>query len=109
MGFFLLSLHLLGHLPQVVRSGLQGIEKKAGGLLIDFSGEEQAHDLGENDLDGVGVLEDRQIDGCGSGRFLVKVDMLFAPAGVEEAEGVGFQSGRSALCAIDFDMFTSRR
>jgi hypothetical protein len=106
---FLLSLHLFGHLPQVVRSGLQGIQKKASGLPIDLSGEEKAHDLGENDLDGVSVLEDGEVDGGGSGGFLVEVDMFFAPAGVEEAEGIGLESGRAALCAIDLDMLAARR
>jgi hypothetical protein len=40
---------------------LQGVEQEAAGFGVDLAGGEQAHDLHERDLDGVGVLEDGKI------------------------------------------------
>src|SRR6202023_3225863 len=51
---------------KVAAGGLQGVEDESGGLGVDVSGDEQARDLHERDLDGVGVLEDGQIDGDGA-------------------------------------------
>jgi hypothetical protein len=42
---------------------LQGVEHEAGGFGVDLSGDDEADDLHERDLDGVGVLEHREVDG----------------------------------------------
>jgi hypothetical protein len=73
---------------QVGRCGLQGIEQQAGGFGIDLSAQNQAHDLHERDLDGVGVFENREIDGGASstGAVGVQDDAGFLPAFMEETE-----------------------
>jgi hypothetical protein len=45
------------HLAEVERGGLQGVEEEAGDFRSELPGEDEAHDLHEGDLDGVGVLE----------------------------------------------------
>jgi len=42
---------------QVGRGGLQGVEQEAGVFGVDLAAEDEAHDLHERDLDGVGVFE----------------------------------------------------
>jgi hypothetical protein len=41
---------------EVRGGGLQSVEKQAGGFGVQLSVEDEAHDLHERDLDGVGVL-----------------------------------------------------
>lgn len=48
---------------QVGAGGLQGVEEEAGGFVVDLLGHEQAHDLHEGDLDGVGVFENGEDEG----------------------------------------------
>jgi hypothetical protein len=61
-------------------------------------------------LDGVGVLENGEIEGGAgaAGAVGVEDDAGFMPAFVEETEVIAFQGGRSALRAIDFEVFATR-
>jgi hypothetical protein len=89
--------------------GLQGIEQEAGGFRVQLSIEDEAHDLHERDLNGVGVFEHGQIerDAGAAGAVGVEDDAGFVPAFVEKAEVVASQGGRSALGAIDFDVLAT--
>ena len=95
---------------QIEGSGLQGIEEEAGDLGVDLAGGEQAHDLHEGDLDGVGVLEDGEVEAGAAlaGAVAVKFDALFLKAFVEEAETVAFECGRAALSSVNFEMLATR-
>jgi hypothetical protein len=75
---------------QIGRCGLQGIEQQAGGFRIDLSAEDEAHDLHERDLNGVGVFEYGQVEDSASaaGTVGVEDDAGFVPAFVEIAEVV---------------------
>jgi hypothetical protein len=75
---------------QVGRGGLQGVEEEARGFGVDLSAEDEAHDLHERDLDGVGVFEHGEIeDGASAaGAVGVKDDAGLVPAFVEVAEMV---------------------
>jgi hypothetical protein len=75
-------------------------------------------DLHERDLDGVGVLEDGQVDGdpaAGARSFLavvflaigVELDALVVMALMEVAETVAAEGGRSALRAVDLDVLAT--
>jgi hypothetical protein len=78
---------------------LQRIKKEAGGFVLDLPGEQQAHDLHEGHLDGVGVFEHRQEE-CGRAATAsvdVQTDALVLVALVEVAEPVAAQRRRSAL------------
>jgi hypothetical protein len=74
-----------------------------------LSAEGEAHDLHERDLDGVGVLEHGEIEGDAgaTGAVGVEDDAGFMPALMEKAEVVTSQGGRSALGAVDFEMFAT--
>ncbi|HXM59887.1 MAG TPA: hypothetical protein VN950_03455 [Terriglobales bacterium] len=90
-------------------SDLQRVEHQAGGLVVDLTSGQQAHDLGERKLDRVGVLEDRQVVGCvalAAGAVGVEFEALFALAFVVVAETVVADGGRSARRAIGHDMQT---
>jgi hypothetical protein len=95
---------------EVGGGGLQGIEQEAGGFRVHLSIEDEAHDLHERDLDGVGVLEHGQVEyGAGAaGAVGVEDDAGFLPAFVEEAEVVASEGGRSALGAVDFEVLATR-
>ena len=84
--------------------GLQGVEQQTGGFRIHLSAEDEAHDLHERDLDGVGVLKHGQIDGGASAARAIGVedDAGFLPAFMEITKVIAFQRGRSALGAVDF-------
>src|ERR1700688_1102079 len=83
----------------VGRGRLQGVEQEAGGFGVDLSAENQAHDLHERDLDGVGVFKYREIEGgaAAAGAVGVQHDAGFTVAFVEITEMVAAQGGRSAL------------
>jgi len=97
-----------GH-AQVGAGGLQGVEQEAGGSVLDLLGDEQAHDLHEGDLDGVGVFEDGEDEGgdAATGAVGAEFDAFVLKAFVEEAETVAAQGGRSTLGAVDFDVLTA--
>jgi hypothetical protein len=98
----------VGH-TQVSAGGLQGVEQEAGGFVVDLLGDEQAHDLHEGDLDGVGVFEDGEDEGgdTAAGAVGAEFDALVLKAFVEKTETVAAQGGRSALGAVDFEMLTA--
>ena len=96
-------------LAEVAAGGLQGVEKEAGGFVVDLPGDEQAHDLHESDLNGVGVFKDGQDEdgGAATGAVGAELDAFVLKALVKEAEAVAAESGRSALSAVDFDVLTT--
>ena len=61
-------------------------------------------------MDGVGVLEHGQIEGGAGAADAIGVedDAGFAPAFVEITEMITSESGRSALGAVNFDVFATR-
>ena len=86
---------------------LQGVEHQAGGLGVDLIGDEQSHDLGERELDGVGVLENRKGErmiAAVAGAIGMESEKLFKLALVVIAETVVAHGGRSAPGAIDEQM-----
>src|SRR5579859_5621217 len=97
-----------GH-AEIGAGSLQGIKKEAGGFVLDLLGDEQAHDLHEGNLNGVGVFEQRQDEGgaAAAGARGVETDALVLVALVKKTETVAAQRGRSALGAIDFEMLTT--
>ena len=82
---------------EVAAGGLQGVEKKAGGFVIDLIGEEHAHDLHEGDLDGIGVFEDGEREGAwaaaGTGFISGEADALVVKALVKETETIAAKGG----------------
>jgi hypothetical protein len=96
------------HLDQVGGCGLKGVEEEPGFLGIDLVGEQELHDLGEDVLDGVRILEDRHLDAGVASVLVVEVDVLALPAGMEETEASGFFCGGAAGCAIDLGVFATR-
>ena len=96
-------------LAEVAAGGLQGIEKEAGGFVVDLLGDEKAHDLHEGDLDGVGVFEDGQDEGgnAATGAVGAELDAFVLKAFVEITEAVAAQGGRSALGTVDFEVLTT--
>jgi hypothetical protein len=98
---------------EIAAGGLQGVEKKAGGFVLDLMRQKQAHDLHERDLDGVGVFEDREGE-CGLAATSVgfgiiggEADALILKALVEETETAAAERGRSALDSVDFDVLAA--
>ena len=96
---------------KVSTCGLQRVEKKACGFVLDLAREQHAHDLHERDLNGIGVLEDGQDEracvAASAGVFSGEADALVMKALVKETETIAAQGGRSALNAIDFDVLTT--
>jgi len=95
---------------KIRRSGLQAVEHEAASLGIELAAEDEAHDLHERDLNGVGVLEDGKLDRGGDAQVsvVVEVEVSGAPAVVEVAEPAAAQRGRAALGAVGFDVLTAR-
>src|SRR5207244_9325345 len=48
-------------MAKIEGGGLQRIEQEAGGFRVHLSADEEAHDVHEANLNGVGVLEDREL------------------------------------------------
>src|SRR5207249_2250395 len=93
---------------EVARGGLQGVEEEPGFLAVEFAGHDHAHDLHDGDLNGIGVLKYREIDGAGAARVPgVDEDALLVPLLVKETELVAAQSGRAALGAVNLDVLTA--
>jgi hypothetical protein len=94
---------------QVRGCSLQGVEQEAGGFCVHLSAEDQAHDLHERDLDGVGVFEHGKIEGGAAAASSVGVqdDAGFLPAFMKITKVIAFERGRSALGAVDFQVFAS--
>jgi hypothetical protein len=98
----------VGH-AQVGAGSLQSIEQEAGGLVVDLLRDEQAHDLHESDLNGVGVFEDGEDEGsdAATGAVGVEFDLFVLKTFVEETETVAAQGGRTTLGAVDFEMLAT--
>lgn len=103
---------------QVGAGGLQRVEEEAGDFAVELARDEQAHDLHERNLDGVGIFEDGQVNHDAgvtlrvfesTGFELVEMqgDALFVMALVEVTETIAAQGGRSALRAVDFEVLTA--
>ena len=99
---------------EVGAGDLQAVEQEAGSFAVDLAGDDEAHDLHEGDLDGVGVLEDGEFDddAATAGAVLleaveVELKALLLVAFVEVTEFISAQGGRSALGAVDLDVLTS--
>lgn len=101
------GLGLEGSEPDVGGGGAQGAEEQRSGAVIDLAGDEHAHDLGEAELDRVGVLEGGELDDAVLGKFHVNVPAHEAALLVEEAMHFTTLGGRSALDAIDFDVLAA--
>jgi hypothetical protein len=82
---------------------------KADGFVFDLIAEEQAHDLHQSDLDGVGIFEDGKDEsrGIAPGTVGGEADTLIVKALVKETETVAAERGRSALDAVDFDVLAA--
>jgi len=92
---------------EVGGGNLQGVEHEAGGFAFDFTGGQQAHDLGEGGLDGAGILKQGQGEwrvAAVARLVAVKGEELFVLALVVVAEAVVAHGGRSALSAVDHDV-----
>jgi hypothetical protein len=88
---------------------LQSVEHQAGAFALDLASGQQAHDLGERDLDGADVLEKGQHErgvAAVARTFGVECEELFALALVVVAEAVAAHGGRSALCPIHHEVHT---
>jgi hypothetical protein len=99
------------------------MEEERAGAVIDLVGQEQAHDIGQSDLDRVGVLEGGEGDGSDaesavffvlregqSGipiRIHANVQPGLAALGVIVTTFLVAQGGRTALSAVDFNMLTA--
>ncbi len=100
---------LEGGAAKIEGRGLQSVEHEAGGFGVELAAEREAHDLHEADLDGVGVLEDGEVDGGArlTGASGVDDDALIVPLLVKVAETVALEGRRSALRAVDFDVLAA--
>jgi len=96
------------HVAEINGGGLQGVEQEAGHFGFELAGEDEAHDLHEGDLDGVGVLEDGQGEGEVVGQLGVQLNALALPVFMQEAEAASAKSRGTALGAVGFDMSAAR-
>jgi hypothetical protein len=98
---------LQGKELEVGGGGAKDAEEERGGAVLDLLGDDQAHEFGQGELDGVGVFEGGELDGALVAGFqgytaaheaalLVKVTMRFVALG-----------GRSALDAVDLDVLAA--
>jgi len=69
---------------------------------------DEAHDLHEGDLDGVGVLEHGHGEAERGGGLRVQLNLLALPILVKETEAASAKSRGAALGAIGFDMSATR-
>ena len=96
---------------EVAGGGLQGVEQEGGGAVFDCAGEQQAHDLHERDLDGVGVFEDGEFEGkrgaAAAGLVGVELDTVLLPLVMEEAVAFVFESGGAAEGSVNLDVLAT--
>jgi len=93
---------------QVSRSGLQSVENQSSGFVFDLPAEQQVQHLHDGALNGVGIFEDGHVDGwpdlhAGG----VKLDVLLAPSSMKVAKTIFAEGWRSALSAVDLDVFAA--
>ncbi len=77
---------------EVHGGGLQGVEEKAGALIVDGAGGDVAGDLLDGGLDGVGIFEEGEFEPVGgeeAGFFVVEAELTALHGGGEAAETVG--------------------
>jgi len=96
------------HPAEVEGGGLEGVEEEPGGFGVELAGEDEAHDLHEGDLDGIGVLEDGHGETEWGGGRGVQGNVLALPFFVKETVAALAQSGGAALGAIGFDVGAPR-
>src|SRR5205807_3022981 len=79
-----------------------------GGFVIEVARDDKLQDLHECDLDGLGVLEDGQVDGAGScaARRINEETVRYADI-VKIAEAAGAEGGRAALGAVGLNVLTT--
>jgi hypothetical protein len=96
-------------LVQIAAGGLQSVEQEAGGFVIDLPSEDEAHDLHDRDLDGVGVFEYGKFEDrrAAAGAVGGEADALIMKALMKKVVTVAAQGGRTALRAVDFDVLTT--
>jgi hypothetical protein len=79
--------------------------------VLDLLGEDEAHEFGQGELDGVGVLEGGEGEGgvYGFVHIFVRIELVGAAAMlvVKETEAFGAQGGGSALDAVGFDVMAA--
>ncbi len=101
---------LEGGVLQVGAGGLQGIEDQSGLALGDAGVNEGVDGFHESDLDGIGVLEDGQVEALVASDerlgALFRGTAPFAGFVVEVAEATVLESGRAAGLSVDLDVFT---
>ena len=76
--------------------------------MFDLSAEQQAHDLHDGALDGVGIFKDGHVDGWPDLHARgVEQDVLLAPSSMKVAKTIFADGWRSALSAVDLNVFAS--
>ena len=79
--------------------------------MFDFACKQQARDLHERDLNGVGVFEDGQVDGnwraTAASLIGVQLDAVLQPLVMEEAVASVLECGRAAQGSVDLDVLTT--
>ena len=65
--------------------GLQGVEKERGLPAVDTISEESVGDVHDGDLDGIGVFEERKLEGLGGRVIGLDTETALALRGVEVA------------------------
>ena len=107
---FVLEAWLEVGVAEIEGRGLQSVEHEAGGFGVELATEREAHDLHESDLDGVGVLEDGEVERgtSAAGAGGVDDDALIVPLLMKVAEALVAQGGRSALRAVGLDVLAAR-
>ena len=96
------------HPAEVERGGLERVEEEPGGFGVELASKDEAHDLHEGDLDGIGVLEDGHGETERGGGRGVQGNVLALPFFVKETVAALAQSGGAALGAIGFDVGAPR-
>jgi hypothetical protein len=88
----------------VLGGDLEAIEEEPGALGIESGGTERVEDLGEGDLDGLAIFQDRDVDGLVSAvAFSGGVEVT---AGVEVAVWLAGENRRLAPGSAGHDMAT---
>jgi len=86
---------------------LEGVKEETGNLRIELAGGDEANDLHEGDLDGVGVFEQRHGEagllvvlagGLAGGLLGFQGDLLGLPFSVRETEALFARAGSRTGC-----------
>jgi hypothetical protein len=109
------GLGLQGKELEVGGGGAQDTQEERSGAVLDLLGEDEAHEFGQGELDGVGVLEGGEGEGGVYGfldifvRIFVHSELVGAAAMlvVKETEAFGAEGGGSTLDAVGFDVLAA--